>query len=59
MASFQVKYQVFLKGTSGGSVGGTSVNADSASEARQIFKSRHIDSTTKKYKIISVVKSGK
>jgi hypothetical protein len=58
MARFLVKYQTINPMTKRptGTMG-INVNASSVSEARQMFKSNHIDNTNTKYKIISVVKS--
>ena len=58
MAYYSVKYQTISQKTKQptGTMGAT-VNASSVAEARQMFKSNHIDNANVKYKIISVVKT--
>jgi hypothetical protein len=58
MAKFSVKYQTISQATKKPtSTMGALVDASSVSEARQIFKSKHVDNNNVKYKIISVVKT--
>jgi hypothetical protein len=59
MARFSVKYQTISQATKmpTGTMGAI-IDASSASEARQIFKSKHPDNANVKYKIIGVMKHG-
>ena len=58
MAYYSVKYQIINQKTKmSGGTPGTIVNASSVAEARQMFKSSHVDNASVKYKIISVVKT--
>jgi len=59
MARYTVKYQTISQKTkmSTGGTCGTMVNASSVADAKQVFKSRHIDNANVKYKIVSVTKT--
>jgi len=59
MAKFTVKYQTINPGTKKvtGTMGSL-IDASNASEARQKFKSNHVDNVNVKYKILSVLKHG-
>jgi hypothetical protein len=58
MARFSVKYQTISQKTKQPTgTKGTMVTASGVLEARQMFRSNHIDNANVKYKIISVVKT--
>lgn len=58
MARFQVHYQVINKGSSPSGPMSTTVSANGIYEAKQVFKASHVDSLTKKFKVLSAVKVG-
>jgi hypothetical protein len=59
MTRYSVRYQTISQKTklpTGGTMG-INVNASNIAEAKQKFKSNHIDNVNVKYKIISVTKT--
>jgi hypothetical protein len=57
MAAYIIKYQVVHAGISFNRIGSVGINAVSEYEARWKFQASYISSDSKKYKIVSVVKT--
>jgi len=56
MARYQVHYQIINKGSSPSGPMSKTVSATSIFAARQLFKANHVDSLSRKYKILAAVK---